>query len=343
MVFVTLSGNSQSCLPDGIVFTSQSQIDSFKTNYPNCSKIQGPVRIEGSTINDLNGLNEITSIGEHLEISLNLTLKNLDGLNNLDTIGNYLLIENHPSLKNINGLESLEYVGGLIYIGHNDSLIDLSGLENIDSVFYAIRLTTNLQLESLKGLDSLKYIANGLYLDWNTSLKTLEHLKNLKKITGILLISFCKSLKNLDGIENVEGEYISELRISENDSLSSCAVESICEYLADPNGLTGIHNNNDGCNTIEEVEQACLTGELSHTILGSKIRVYPNPTSGKLFFTTNDLTVLNVNIYDQFGRLVFSENKPEKTLDTSFLSPGFYVIEFVTEKMIVKKKILLEK
>ncbi len=30
---------SQSCLPNGITFTTQAEIDNFQTNYPNCTEI----------------------------------------------------------------------------------------------------------------------------------------------------------------------------------------------------------------------------------------------------------------------------------------------------------------
>ncbi len=60
-----------SCLPEGITFTTQEEIDNFQTNYPNCTEIEGDVLIggwNGSNITNLNGLNVLTSIGGNLEI-----------------------------------------------------------------------------------------------------------------------------------------------------------------------------------------------------------------------------------------------------------------------------------
>jgi len=54
-----------SCLPDGITFTTQAQIDSFAIIYPNCTEIEGDVLIggwNGSDISNLNGLNVLSSI-----------------------------------------------------------------------------------------------------------------------------------------------------------------------------------------------------------------------------------------------------------------------------------------
>ena len=51
------------CLPDGITFTTQVQIDNFQTNYSGCNEIEGTVIIAGNSITNLNGLNVVTSIG----------------------------------------------------------------------------------------------------------------------------------------------------------------------------------------------------------------------------------------------------------------------------------------
>ena len=53
MLLLSFSMFSQSCLPQGISFTSQAQIDSFPINYPGCTEIEGPVTISGSNIKNL--------------------------------------------------------------------------------------------------------------------------------------------------------------------------------------------------------------------------------------------------------------------------------------------------
>ena len=60
------SAKAQSCLPNGITFNSQAQIDAFATNYPGCTEILGKVSISESSagnIVNLNGLSQITSMG----------------------------------------------------------------------------------------------------------------------------------------------------------------------------------------------------------------------------------------------------------------------------------------
>jgi hypothetical protein len=50
---------AQTCLPNGIIFTRQSQIDNFPIIHPNCTQIGGNVEIEGNDITSPAGLNNI--------------------------------------------------------------------------------------------------------------------------------------------------------------------------------------------------------------------------------------------------------------------------------------------
>ena len=52
---------SQTCLPEGIIFDSQTKIDNFQTNNPGCTVIEGDVWIRGD-IDNLNGLNVLTAM-----------------------------------------------------------------------------------------------------------------------------------------------------------------------------------------------------------------------------------------------------------------------------------------
>ena len=45
---------AQSCLPEGITFETQAQVDSFQILYPNCTEIEGDLIISGDNITHLN-------------------------------------------------------------------------------------------------------------------------------------------------------------------------------------------------------------------------------------------------------------------------------------------------
>ena len=66
-LFISITAISQSpCLPEGIIFTTQEQIDSFQINYPGCLEIEGNVLIEGNDISNLDALYILSGIGGYL-------------------------------------------------------------------------------------------------------------------------------------------------------------------------------------------------------------------------------------------------------------------------------------
>ena len=131
---------SQSCLPDGITFETQAQIDSFQINYPGCTEIEGWVIIGTSVpfpvifnIYNLNGLSALTSIGGSLGILYVYSISSLTGLENLHSVGGGLSIVQNNNLSSISALENITSIGGELHIVDNPSLISLSGLNNIES------------------------------------------------------------------------------------------------------------------------------------------------------------------------------------------------------------------
>ena len=116
-------------------------------------------------------------------------------------------------------------------------------------------------------------------------------------------------LSDISALANLDAGSISGLIIGGNSSLSDCAIQSICDYLASPNGTTYIYFNATGCNSPEQVEEACLTkvSEQSAVInRQSSVSTYPNPTSGivDLQFTIYSLQSVLIKIYDVQGREV---------------------------------------
>lgn len=433
---------AQGCLPQGITFTTQEQIDNFQANYPGCTEIEGTVKIQGSDITNLNGLNVLTSIGGNLWIRNNLVLTSLAGLESLASVGGDLLIiehnealtslaglenitsivedlhiNNNNALTSLAGLENITFVGGFLGVYENYVLTSLTGLENITSIggdlFLSVnRALTNLSgleglsiipgnldicgcdnltsmtglenitsiggnlsilgnpvLTSLSGLDNLASIGGALWISSDNSLTSLTGLENLTSISsnliigpgligggnlsltslsgldnlttigGLLRISENDALSSLYALENVN--FVTALRVYENDaltslsgldniaassiynlyigynpSLSACAVQSICDYLAAPNGTVEIHDNAPGCNSPEEVEEACLSvGVPLPGSLQTEVNIYPNPTGGMLNFGfrlpagrsqagISECQRLSLKIYDAMGREV---------------------------------------
>ena len=116
------SANAQPCFPDGITFTTQAQVNGFRTAYPNCTQIGGDLVINGYDINNLTGLNGITSVGGNLQVICNQVLPGLTGLNNITSVGGELCIGQNFSLLSLSGLENLTTLGGNVTITNNPSV-----------------------------------------------------------------------------------------------------------------------------------------------------------------------------------------------------------------------------
>jgi hypothetical protein len=414
---------SQGCLPEGITFTTQEQIDNFQTNYPGCSEIEGNMTIQGSNITNLNGLSVLTTIGDNLLITGNGALTNLTGLENLTSIGDYdyfigfgwgnLEITDNQSLTNLTGLEGLASIGGDIIIYGNDILISLTGLEgltdipgnvmigywtgmgisvgnpmltsltgldnltniggnltiwvanslnnltgldNLDSIGgnLIIRhqvmnsltglesLTTiegyleigfNDSLTSLTGLDNLFSIGEHLLIVENVALTSLTGLDNLTSIGGELNILFNSSLTSLTGLDNIAASSITDLYIGYNSSLSACEVQSICDYLASPNGTVIIQNNATGCNNQAQVISACETVGIEEAVAGSDFSIFPNPFTGQLSIEFNlpQTSMVSIQIFNAMGAKIselhhgqLHAGQQQFTWDAGHLPKGLY-------------------
>jgi hypothetical protein len=300
---------AQGCLPQGIMFTTQAQIDSFQINYPNCTQIEGMVVIGiegafglGTNINNLDGLSVLTAIGGRLMIRYNDPLTSLAGLTNLTTIGELL-------------------------IHHNNSLTNLSGLANLTSIGGFLEIRGNYALTSLMGLEGLTSIPGALIIYANPSLTNLAGLHNVTSIEGTLDIEANDSLTSLTGLDSIDAGSITDLTITDNISLSTCEAKSICDYLASPNGPINIYFNATGCNTQQEVEDACAVVGVESLNSESSFSLYPNPASD--IITVSGLPVNSeIRIMDLTGKQMMTEKMLNtiNTFDIHNLPQGVYIL-----------------
>ena len=108
---------SQGCLPGGITFSTQAQIDSFQVNYPGCTNIEGGVTINGDSISNLYGLGLVTHIGGDLYIG-----------------GGYPgppYHESNPLLFSLAGLEDLTFIGGSLTFYNSGCLNSIAALGHL--------------------------------------------------------------------------------------------------------------------------------------------------------------------------------------------------------------------
>jgi hypothetical protein len=361
---LSFAGLSQTCLPEGITFTTQAQIDSFQINYPDCHTIIGDVKIRGPVTN-LNGLNTLSTIEGELEIRLCDRLKNLSGLNNLESIGNRIFLIFNDSLINLTGLESLQSIGNGLWIWHCNNLSSLAGLDNLISsgvlfIYFndvlsditalnnlvsveSILFTANPSLTNLNGLNNLTS-CTGIQLDLNDSLIDISALENITNVNnGLVRFYSNQSLTSLTGLDNIIGSSIGDLLIWDNFNLNVCGVQSICDYLSNPDAESDIHDNASGCNSRAEVESACGVGIVDNPVALNQLTIIPNPSSTTITlglpmtFSTSTLSIYNLNAQQVIsGRIT----EPQTVVDISFLPQGIYFVHVTHASMILGTKFL---
>jgi hypothetical protein len=401
---------SQGCLPEGITFTTQEEIDNFQNDHPFCTEIEGDIIINGDDINNLNGLNLLTAIGGSLSIGIfdafadpsNPILVNLSGLDNLTSIGGSLEISSNLALTSLTGLENIVFIGGHLHIRYNSALISISGLENVTSIGSYIRIANN-SLISLAGLENLSSIGGSLNIEGNTALSNLIGLDNVTNVEGLLNIVDNSSMINLNGLNNltsignsldisgndalitlsgleslsfINGELeigggypsdgnpsltdisalanlteasITNLKIRHNSSLSTCTVQSICDYLASPNGFYLINDNAPGCNSPEEVDSLCNITGVPEYDPKHDLSISPNPVKDLAVLSLNigSKTSVEVCVYNTTGICLknwqFQNQLPgekEFKLDLKKLTAGIYFCRVQIGNIMVTKKII---
>ena len=368
-LLVLNSVSAQNCLSEGITFSTQAQINSFQTNYPNCTQIEGDVTINGYNITNLNGLNVLTSIGGNLNIECNeilvsmgglnhitsiggdlyfignLALTSLAGLDNLVDIGGDLLITNNIVLNNLSGLSALTSIGGMLWIDNNNLLNSLAGLNNIVNIGGNLRICANPILTDLQGLSGLTSIGGSLIIGGlghlggigNPSLASLSGLYNLNAVAGDINIGYNTSLTSLAGLDNIEAGSIQGLSVYNNETLSACEVESICNYLAMPGITADICDNATGCNSQEEVNAACtlLSGE--NVAGGYAISIYPSPAFNRITLEISAKPVnCHLSILNFRGQELISQTIKDcrTVIDIVNLPQGLYFVRLTNERLV---------
>ncbi len=337
LILCFVSASSQSCLPYGITFNNQAQIDSFQINNPGCIEIEGPVTISGDDITNLSGLSMLTSVWYGLDIRNNGSLTSLTGLDNLTSIGLGLWIWNNSALTSIAELSNLVSAGGILNITENDALTSLTGLDNV-TTFTDIWIDGNDVLTSLTGLEALTSLEGELVISYNDALTSLTGFDNVSSM-GFIEIYFNDALTSLTGIDNVH-TIGGDFKVYFNGALSTCEVQSVCDYLADPSGTVVIHDNAPGCNSQEEVEEACgLSVEEQH--MNAYLSLFPNPAKQEVNISTDDdREIEEVCIYTLIGQRVMQERSVNGILDISRLLSGMYIVEVTVENVKLRQKLV---
>ncbi|HLP93685.1 MAG TPA: hypothetical protein VK168_06590 [Saprospiraceae bacterium] len=335
LLFLLFGGLSslkgQFCLPQGITFSTQAEIDQFALDYPDCKQIMGNVTISGPDITNLNGLSGITSFGKGLYIQNNPNLESLEGLNQVHTIGagavsGSLYITNNPNLTDLSGLDELSHIFMRLDISQNDGLDSLHGLDKLQSIGSTFYFQNNDQIKDLKGLGRLEYVGGDVYIEDCDQLLSLAGLEKLDRVGSSLYIQFNPILHDIFSLSHelyVEEYWVMSL----NDSLNECGIVALCATVeATPEKILQCANGPD-CTGVADLEIQCgLVSEKTPVKPMEQRLLSPNPADSEAFL---QIPVAEgwLTLFDQLGvvqkRMLLQGTR---RVELTGLSAGVYMV-----------------
>lgn len=276
--------------PEDVIIRSQADVSQFFNQHFNCTRIEGNVTIVPSngTIEHLDGLQHLESIGGNLTIANNLNNLSLYGLRNVRKVDGSLIVGNNASLSTLESLSinriggdfligdnpnltkifiekapafTLEYIGGnfILTTSYNrpSQLENLGYLNNLHTINGSLSIQFQTNLVSLDGFEKLTTIGENIYLLSNAALERITSLINVTSLNGAIEIISNDRLSSLVGLDNIDPSGIKKLNLNGSDNLSFCAVRSICNYLELDNANYFISGNTSHCSSVEAVRADC--------------------------------------------------------------------------------------
>ena len=293
--------------------------------FPNLLELEGSLLFgDNPLLESLSGLDQITHIGGSLELVNNDQLISLEGLGSLKIVDENIVLEGNENFESLEPTILDEIVVERIEILNNQSLNDLIALSNIQGIEQELIINNNA-ITDLDEFNGLEYINGGFSILYNSNLTNLDGLSNVLYISDspIALVGNTE-LNDISGIENIEPLTISNIFIEDNPNLSTCHVNSICGYFGAGN-FGSVVSNAPGCNTSDEILDACFTESIYTLGKGPTLHVFPVPAMERLWIKGSGNTKGFIRLYSSFGELIYEADFQENdSIDLSMYADGMY-------------------
>ncbi|RME04770.1 MAG: T9SS C-terminal target domain-containing protein, partial [Bacteroidetes bacterium] len=250
-----------------------------------------------------------------------------------------------------------------VHVG-NVILTSQAAVNNFSQCIYKIQGSLTIQgtgINSLANLSNLQEVTGNITIQI-TSLPNLSGLDGLTTIGGTLTIklnNYGAKLTSLTGLGSLTS-IGQNLFVYFNFSLSDCC--SIDDLLSNAGvgGVTSIHHNAAGCQSVADIGNSCSGGNIVVDPGGGiawaeqaekpRMSLFPNPASSEVTILLEGLPSGGgeLRIYDPLGRSVYSRSFSEGQtsqlleLDKGRFPPGVYSVtmfaggERLVERLIVQ-------
>lgn len=314
--------------PFGVVIQNEDEYSVFRDSFPNCTYLTGNFFLQNYA-----GELPVDAFDHLISINGRLSLRNLDmeipHFQNLTSVHS-VDIRNNIIPNDLNILNSLiSCENGGVTIQLNELNGEQSGFSSLEKVTSSITFILNQGVNVFNAFNQLDSIDRDLRFTSNTDLVTISGFQSLKSIGRNLQLIGNDSLRYLDAFDKpIDMGAI--LIIEDNPSLSVCHVEAVCVSMLESVSIA-IFDNADGCQSFQEVRNACLTST-DDIINHADLKIYPNPFPDALQIENND-SEGDFHLLDIHGRVIWSHTIPagsHETYTLSTLPSGQYMYHFTT-------------
>lgn len=282
-VFNTLVDSIPSvCCPSSFNLTSQEAVIDMAYKYKTCQYIPTDLVIESTQVNDLSHLKYIKEIAGDLIIQ-GTDINTMSGLDSLVKITGNLIIKSNDSLQDPESFPMLESVGGHISILKNNSLQNNTEFSALGSIGESYILSQNENLIYFNGPPLIDSIYGSLIISNNTSLEEISGFENLSSCDTLII----KKNEKFTTFNSLPFFVIQDsLGIFQNDQLTICNHQTICDFILLKPERSFINNNDDQCFSLNEVTQSCISATQENTI-SNKVLIKPNPFNAQVSIAEN--------------------------------------------------------
>ena len=168
-----------------------------------------------------------------------------------------------------------------------------------------------------------------------------EGLLTVTSVGESIKIKNHDKLSSLKGLDNIDSGSISGIYITLNNLLSSCEVQSVCDYIASPDASVIFNDNATGCNSEQEVELACQIIGIQEMNFETNFFIFPNPCGNTVHVVSREGDLPDeVVIYNQIGQKVLYIDHPSNSINVSTLNTGLYIVALVSGNSVNRVKLI---
>lgn len=320
-----------------------------------------------NSLKNISGFESVRIIESQLSIGSNEVLSDIASFNNLRKTKSIQLTDFNT--KQFAGFNSLEIVSDDFQLSQSDSIItficcnnlnyikrisisanrnleSVEAFNNLNSTQY-IHLTLNPKIANFASLSNIQTIDSTLYLGGFEKLKNFNSFSNLNRVKYLNISPSTTdfrplSIRDISGFRNIDYDYLQSLTITHCPELSICEYKPICDFLKQTNSESNIHDNAEGCNSREEILEACMIVRTQEELFENHLSIYPNPSTGLIYLDTeDDLQFVEYEIFDISGRTVNIGILAGNRIDLTNLGNGMYIVTLYGKDRIYKEKVTI--